>query len=173
MALPKWMDQPRSTKKSVSKIQEINTAKAFRGKTIVASGALWFAKSDVKSDLFQIECKYTSKVEYILEYKTLEKIRQEAANEGKIPLMEVWFKDSKEEKKYVIINKSDFYRFKNFGTDIVPTIIETKSIRLKLNEADKYGYPLFIVFKSFNNDSFVVIERDQFLGYVDESKSKS
>ena len=173
MNLPKWMNTPRTTKRSVSKVQEVNTAKVFKGKTILASGALWFSKGDCSSDQFLIECKYTSKVDYPLEYKILEKIRKEAANEGKIPLLEIWFTNSEEEKKFIVINKSDFYMFKNFGGDIIPTIIETKSIRLNLNEANKYGYPLFIVFKSFNNDSFVVIERDKFLGYVSEARSKS
>ena len=57
-----------------SQLQEKSVAKEFNAKTVIASGSLWFANSDVRSDKFLIECKTTDKDYYSLTAKVWEKI---------------------------------------------------------------------------------------------------
>jgi hypothetical protein len=94
--------------------QEARTAKDFSGKTTPASGALYFAKADVRtgntgvgfndSD-FLIENKFTDSASYSLKKKIWEKIEGEALMDNmRIPLMQIDIQD----KQLVVLNKSDF-----------------------------------------------------------------
>lgn len=47
-----------------SQLQEKRVASELGGRVTPASGALWGAKGDVKSDLFLAECKTTEKPAY-------------------------------------------------------------------------------------------------------------
>lgn len=71
-----------------SKKQEKRVASELKGKTQPASGALWGAKADVRSDLFLVECKTTLKDYYQLSYNIWNKIYREAVKDGlRIPVM--------------------------------------------------------------------------------------
>ena len=75
--------------KKMSEAHERFIAESLNGKTTIASGALWMAKSDVVTSLYQIECKATRKNYYILKSKIVEKIRGEALKSGRIPLLAI------------------------------------------------------------------------------------
>lgn len=62
----------------------------------IASGSLWFAKSDVVSSLFQIEAKTKAEICKSMSIKRewLEKIEREAFYAGKIPALAISFGDS-------------------------------------------------------------------------------
>ena len=73
-----------------SQIQEKRVANELGGKVTPASGALWGAKGDVKSDLFLIECKVTEKPAYPLTLKRGTRISKEALKENfRLPVMSV------------------------------------------------------------------------------------
>lgn len=94
------------TVKKRSQKQEKSVAKDFNAKTVVASGALWGAKGDVRSDKFLIECKTTEKGYYSLKASVWEKISEEALKDrGRIPLMIV---DVKDKDRLVVFNPKDF-----------------------------------------------------------------
>ena len=61
-------------KKKKSKKQEERIAKQIGGKTVVASGALWGAKADVRNDKYLVEAKYTDTNYYTLNVRTWNKI---------------------------------------------------------------------------------------------------
>ena len=76
--------------KKRSKKQEEKIAKDIGGRTTPASGALWFAKADVRNDKYLIEAKFTDNNRYPLKYTTWDKIRREAINDGlRIPVMQI------------------------------------------------------------------------------------
>jgi Holliday junction resolvase len=58
-------------------------AKALGGKVQPGSGSVWYAKADVKSQRYAIECKYTDKQQYTLKLAEIDKLRREALFEGK------------------------------------------------------------------------------------------
>ena len=72
----------KGTTKYNSNLQEKSVAKQFGGKQVIASGALWFAHSDVRNDKFLIECKTTEKDFYTITAKVWEKICKEAVRDG-------------------------------------------------------------------------------------------
>ena len=61
----------KGTTRYRSNKQEREVAKIFGGKQVIASGSLWFADSDVRSDKYLIECKTTEKDYYTLTAKVL------------------------------------------------------------------------------------------------------
>lgn len=80
-----------------SKKQESKVAKEIGGKTTPASGALWGAKADVRSDLFLVECKTTLKDYYQLSFNVWDKIYHEAVKDGlRTPVMCIDLNDGKE-----------------------------------------------------------------------------
>lgn len=92
--------------KKKSKAQENKVAKDLGGKTILASGALWFAKGDVRSKHFLVECKTTGKSFYSLSASTWEKIYLEATKDGlRIPVMCVTLE--KTEKNLAVLRSGD------------------------------------------------------------------
>lgn len=83
--------------KRKSKKQESKVAKELSGRTQPASGALWGAKADVRSDLFLVECKITSKDYYQLSFSVWDKIYHEALKDSlRIPVMCIDLNDGKE-----------------------------------------------------------------------------
>ena len=74
--------------KKKSQLQEARVAKELNAKTVIASGALWGSKGDVRHEDFLVECKTTTKLYYSLTMKVWEKIEKEAVKDGlRIPLM--------------------------------------------------------------------------------------
>lgn len=71
-----------------SQKQEKSVAKSIGGRVTPASGALWGAKGDVRSDKFLIECKTTDKPLYSVKKQIWQKICEEALQDNlRIPVM--------------------------------------------------------------------------------------
>lgn len=85
--------------KKISQKQEQSVAKNFKAKTVVASGAMWNAKSDVRNDLFLIECKTTGNDYYTVTAKVWEKICKEAVKDHfREPLLVIDLNNSEKER---------------------------------------------------------------------------
>lgn len=103
-------------KKRRSQKQEKSVAKELNAKVQIASGAFWGNKADVRSKMFLIECKTTSKDYFNLTNKIWEKISLEAMRDKlRIPLLIVDLRDS---ERYVIFNPQDFDEI-DFEYDVV------------------------------------------------------
>lgn len=125
------------TVKRRSQKQEKYVAGVFNAKTVVASGALWGAKGDVRNDKFLIECKTTEKDFYPLTATVWEKIEEEATRDrARIPLMVITVEDKHD---LVVFNPKDFDSPFNYLYDNTPNG-DSKSFRVNLKcliEAEK------------------------------------
>lgn len=96
------------TVKKRSQLQEKSVAKSFNAKQVVASGALWGAKGDVRNDKYLFECKTTEKDYYTITSKVWEKIEEEALKDRmRTPLLIVDLRDT---DRYVVFNPNHFIR---------------------------------------------------------------
>lgn len=85
---------PKSKRKN-SQRQEKEIAEIFEGKLVLASGSLWFAKGDVRTKDFLIECKTTKEDNYRLRYSIWDKISGEALKDNlREPLMLIELENS-------------------------------------------------------------------------------
>ena len=99
--------------KKKSQLQEKSVAKDLEAKTVIASGALWGSKGDVRHDEFLVECKTTEKPFYSLTMKVWEKIEKEAVKDGlRIPLMCVDVNDGKD--RYAVFLEKHFKHYKTY-----------------------------------------------------------
>ena len=103
--------------KKRSKKQEEKIAKDIGGRTTPASGALWFAKADVRNDKYLIEAKFTDSDRYPLKYTTWDKIRREAINDGlRIPVMQIDIQGS----QYALLRVDDLEALaQSKGCDVI------------------------------------------------------
>lgn len=135
------------TVKKRSQIQEKSVAKDMGAKTVVASGAMWSSKGDVRNDKFLIECKTTEKDFYSITTKVWEKISLEADKDGmRIPLL---FVDLRDTDRYVVFNPNDFsvqvntyeivphvhggyksYRFKGYTEEELPLLFSLTPVKM-------------------------------------------
>lgn len=91
--------------KKKSQKQEKSVAKDLNARTVVASGALWGSKGDVRHDNLLVECKTTDKPFYSLTLKVWNKIDKEATKDGlRLPVMCIDINGGKE-RFAVFINK--------------------------------------------------------------------
>ena len=138
----------KGTTKYKSNLQEKSVAKQFGGKQVIASGALWFAHSDVRNDKFLIECKTTEKGYYSVTNKVWEKIEDEAVKDRmRVPLLIV---DLRDRDRYVVFNPSYFekkvntyevfshvhggcnsYRLKGYSDENLPILFSVLSLKIK------------------------------------------
>lgn len=95
-----------------SKQQEARITKSLQdikmqARTQMASGAIWFAKSDIVSELFQIEAKTKAKESKSISIKRewLEKIEREGFQARKIPALAFSFGDNVD---YFALRDRDF-----------------------------------------------------------------
>lgn len=153
------------TVKKMSQKQENKVAKDLKAKTVVASGALWGAKGDVRNDKFLVECKTTEKAYYTLTKKVWCKIRSEAINDGlRIPLMCVEIQG----RAYAVIEKSMIEEhLTKHQIEPIISVVSSKSFRVKdLIETE------FIEFKTQWVDrlkiELVQMSWDSFLSIVEE-----
>ena len=89
---------------------EKQLAKEINGKRQPASGATPFAKGDIKTSDCLIEVKQTGKSHYSVSLKILHKIRKEALEERRIPILLL---DIQSEKFVVMRLKDAFERRKS------------------------------------------------------------
>lgn len=112
--------------KQLSKEHENFIAETLNGKVVIASGALYFAKGDVITPDFLIECKATQKTYYTLKRTIIEKIEKEALKCGRLPLLAIRIVDN------------DFILFRLFDFKDVDFEVEVdlkESFKLNLNSA--------------------------------------
>lgn len=83
---------------------ETEIADAIDGHRQRGSGNGPIQKGDVRAEDFLIECKYTSGREYVLNYKTWEKICEEARNLALIPL----FACRSQAGDFILMNQFDY-----------------------------------------------------------------
>lgn len=96
----------RKTVKKRSQKQEKSVAKELDAKLVVASGALWGAKGDVRTYKCLVECKTTEKPYYSVTAKVWEKIEREACLDSmRTPLLIV---DLEDRDRLVIFNPKYF-----------------------------------------------------------------
>jgi hypothetical protein len=88
----------------------------------MASGALWFAKSDVVSKLFRIEAKTRAKAgqkSITVQKEWLDKIKEETFGTDKMPALAFSFGDTKD---YFVLEDRDFY-------SLVEELIELRKLK--------------------------------------------
>ena len=99
--------------KKKSQLQEKSVAKDLDAKTVIASGALWGSKGDVRHDDFLVECKTTEKSFYSVTMTVWEKIEKEAIKDGlRIPLMCIDLNDGKD--RFAVFREKDFRHYKTY-----------------------------------------------------------
>lgn len=143
-------------RKRRSKKQESKVAKELSGKVTPASGALWGAKADVRSDIFLVECKTTEKDYYSLTFNTWDKIYHEAIKDGlRIPVMCIDLLNGKQ--RYAVVCSKDLPNY----SKVVQLDHAKTSFRVK-------DTGLFAVTNKQRNKVFclVVIEWSAFLDEV-------
>ena len=147
--------------KKKSQIQEKSVAKDLDAKTVVASGALWGSKGDVRHDDFLVECKTTEKPYYSLTMKVWEKIEKEATRDGlRVPLMCVDVNGGKD--RYAVFLEKHFRHYKTYYD------LETGDSSYTHNNSFRVQYPERILMLSHENKNgevpvFVVAPWDDFL----------
>jgi len=99
-------------KQRKSKKQEMRITKSFReikeeAKRMMASGALWFAKSDVVTKRFRVECKTKEQPTKSITVKKewFEKIQREAFESNKVGILAFSFGDGED---FVAMRIEDF-----------------------------------------------------------------
>lgn len=114
-----------------SRKQEGRITKSFKqiaeeARQAMASGALWFQKSDVITNKFRIECKTKVKPskQMIIKKEWLDKISEEAFYSGKIGLLAFSFGDNKD---YIAIDSKEF----------LTLMEELEDLRKKVEEYEK------------------------------------
>lgn len=123
------------TVKQRSQKQEKAVAKALEAKVVVASGAIWSAKGDCRSEKCLIECKTTKKDFYSVTSKVWEKIEEEAIRDNdRIPLLVV---DLQDKERFVVFKPSYFDKEVPCPYDNESNGEAKKSFRLSLNELEK------------------------------------
>lgn len=100
--------------KKKSQLQERRVAKDLNAQTVVASGALWGSKGDVRHDNLLVECKTTDKDYYSLTVAIWEKIEKEAVKDGlRLPVMCIDIKGGKE--RYAVFLSKHFQHYRSYS----------------------------------------------------------
>lgn len=100
--------------KKKSQLQERSVAKDLNARTVVASGALWGSKGDVRHDNLLVECKTTEKPFYSLTITVWEKIEKEAINDGlRLPVMCIDVNGGKD--RYAVFLTKHFIHYRSFA----------------------------------------------------------
>ena len=148
--------------KKKSQLQEKSVAKDLNARTVVASGALWGSKGDVRHDNLLVECKTTDKDYYSLTLPTWEKIEKEAIKDGlRIPVMCIDIKGGKE--RYAVFLNRHFKHYKSYlelNRGDETTWVDKKSFRV---DKPKCVLMVSVINKLGNYPCFVVTPWDDFL----------
>ena len=146
--------------KKKSQLQEKSVAKDLDAKTVIASGALWGSKGDVRHDEFLVECKTTEKSFYSVTMKVWEKIEKEAIRDGlRTPLMCVDINDGKD--RFAVFREKGFRHYKNYYD------LETGESRWTKGKSFRVAQPNRVSMLSYSDKGetpvFVVAPWDDFL----------
>lgn len=149
--------------KARSQKREKQVAKDIGGRAHIASGALWFRKSDASNELLLIEDKFTDSNVYRVEYKTLLKLEQQALKIGKTPIFRFGYE--KAAKNFVIVRACDYNYPEKIDTAEVLTV-EGVGVALPLSgvasNMSKKPHALKIEFTKFNKLYFL-FDYDDFI----------
>lgn len=149
--------------KKKSQLQERSVAKDLNARTVVASGALWGSKGDVRHDNLLVECKTTEKDFYSLTLTTWEKIEKEAVRDGlRIPVMCIDIKGGKE--RYAVFLNKNFRHYRSYS-EVALMGQETLWTDRKSFRVDRAKSVVFVsvVNKSGESPAFTVAHWDDFL----------
>ena len=94
----------RSEGQKQSKKHEDRLAKELGGQRVVASGAFWSRKGDVRMPDVLREHNWTGKKSFTLKSEVLEKIVKEAILESRMPILGI----SLNNENYVILTENDY-----------------------------------------------------------------
>lgn len=155
----KYLKMARSgTTKCLSNKHEKYIADVFGGRVQIASGALWFASSDVDTKKYLIECKATENSYYILKKSILDKIHSEAYKVGKIPLLCI------RTKRFGFYADWVCFELDNCSiTKFEEIIVEEFDKSIKI---DPYKITNYKVVSS--NRMYVIMELSDFMAYFEE-----
>lgn len=149
------------TVKKKSQTQEKRVAKELDAKTVVASGALWGSKGDVRHEDFLVECKTTEKPYYSLTMQVWEKIEKEAVRDGlRLPLMCIDINNGKD--RYAVFLEKHFKHYKTYYD------LETGDTSWSDRKSFRVQYPERILMLNYSNRQgetpvFVVAPWEDFL----------
>lgn len=87
-----------------SRKHEDRLAKKLGGQRVVASGAFWSKKGDVRTKDLLVEHKFTGKASFSLKATVLEKIVKEAIMDSRMPVLGI----SLNNEDYIILLEDDF-----------------------------------------------------------------
>lgn len=156
--------------KKKSQLQEKSVAKDLNARTVVASGALWGSKGDVRADNLLVECKTTDKSFYSLTLTTWEKIEREAVRDGlRTPVMCIDIKGGKE--RYAVFLEKNFRHYR--GIDDINSSVDTSWTDKKSFRVDKPKRVLMMSIQSKSGETpcFAVTPWDDFLYMIKEGES--
>ena len=94
----------RSEGQKQSKKHENRLAKELGGQRVVASGAFWSRKGDVRMPDVLLEHKWTGKKSFTLKSDVLEKIVNEAIVESRMPILGI----SLNNENYIVMTEDDY-----------------------------------------------------------------
>ena len=148
--------------KKKSQLQEKSVAKDLDAKTVIASGALWGSKGDVRHEDFLVECKTTEKSYYSLTISTWEKIEKEAIRDGlRTPLMCIDLNDGKD--RYAVFLEKHFKHYRSFSEVFTYDTCWSDKKSFQVSEP---GRILMVKFKKSpygESPAFIVMPWDDFL----------
>lgn len=154
-------DMRKLLSREKSQKQEARVAQELNGKVVIASGALWGSKGDVRNSTFLVECKITSQDYYRLEFSIWNKIRKEATRDGiRVPVMCIDLLDGIE-------------RFAVFETGVVPIPAdEAPPSRVVYTSSFMVKEPITISFEKYRTTtvpiSVTCIPWEDFLKYTED-----
>jgi hypothetical protein len=155
--------------KKRSKKREVKAACDIGGKSHVASGAMWFKKSDFSNDLIQAEDKFTDKDKYSISLSIIDKITKEANQVGKVPVLRFGFEKYK--KNYAIIEEKNVNSLLE-SSWLISTVKKSVSINYKdindyfINEIDINDVGVVIL--SFSGRRFYIFTWEDFVEHLNE-----
>ena len=153
--------------KKKSQLQEKRVAKDLNAKTVVASGALWSAKADVRSDEFLVECKTTEKPFYSLTLKVWEKIETEAIKDGlRIPVMCVDTDNGN--NRFAVFLEKDFKHYKTYSDLEIGETVWSDKNSFQVSEPKRILMIKYGKSKFNETPAFVVTPWDDFLYMIKE-----
>ena len=140
-----------------SQLQEKRVASELGGRVTPASGALWGAKGDVKSDLFLAECKTTEKPAYPLTLKSKEALKENF----RLPVMSIDLCDGKD--KMAVVDYYDIAEsklFKELCRQLESLYVDKKQFMI-------HNQPMIVEW-ALSGDKLAVLKWSDFLECMEE-----
>lgn len=98
----------KSEGQKASRKHEDRLAKELGGQRVIASGAFWNRKGDVRTDDVLLEHKWTGKKSFTLKSEVLEKIVNEAILDSRTPVLGISLNDN----NYIVLTEDDYLEMK-------------------------------------------------------------